>query len=435
MKQRMSRGEKRLIGVMVGCVALLLGIGIAWDNLNRDPVINIPTPQMPAPNAFDFYVKAGQIRSMLAAATPGYGAVDPVTDTRSTKDLSPQQLARRYPTAGKVAWIQKCAPVLQTLRQGFAHPYLAPPERSFNVPFPHYAGFREMARLLIIESHAHSEQGDWASASRSTLDILHLGHDVPRGGPLIAALVGYAVNAIGRRELHKVLPHLDAAAARAAASRMEKLQARRVPFADTLQEEKWVGLAHFQQIMRTPKWRSGFLQGEEASWDDRVLVQLYSKRSIVAGYTRYMDALIAQSRLPYLKRKAPPRPSDPINQMMLPVFERADWNAARDETGNVLLLVALALRAFRLERGAPPSALSELVPSYLKKVPHDPFGGGEQLRYRRTGAAYRLYSVGPDGRDDGGKAIFNPNRATLNSDSGYLTQPDSTGDFVAGVNR
>src|SRR5207253_9811959 len=132
---------------------------------------------------------------------------------------------------------------------------------SWYVSNPYYSPFRNLARLLIIESHSRSEQGDWTGASRSTLDILHLGHDVPRGGPLIAALIGYAIDAIGRRELQLILPHLDAAAARIAALQFEKLEAKRVTFADTLQEQKWVTLAESLKIMRVKKWRLIILWG------------------------------------------------------------------------------------------------------------------------------------------------------------------------------
>ncbi len=61
----------------------------------------------------------------------------------------------------------------------------------------------------------------------------------------------------------------------------------------------------------------------------------------------------------------------------------------------------LALRAFKLRRGVYPAGLSELVPEYLPRIPIDEFDG-DPLRYKLTAHDYLLYSVGKDGKDDGG---------------------------------
>jgi len=67
-----------------------------------------------------------------------------------------------------------------------------------------------------------------------------------------------------------------------------------------------------------------------------------------------------------------------------------------------LFLVELALQAFRETTKRDPKSLAELVPVYLPEVPLDPYDG-IPIRYRRTQAGYDCYSVGLDGKDDGGK--------------------------------
>ena len=62
---------------------------------------------------------------------------------------------------------------------------------------------------------------------------------------------------------------------------------------------------------------------------------------------------------------------------------------------------AMAVERYRLARGALPSSLGDLVPAYLDIVPEDPFTG-RPLRYEKLGKGLVVYSVGPDGRDDGG---------------------------------
>ncbi len=62
----------------------------------------------------------------------------------------------------------------------------------------------------------------------------------------------------------------------------------------------------------------------------------------------------------------------------------------------------LAAERYRLAHGALPETLRDLVPTYLPEAPMDPFDG-KPLRYKRLERGYAVYSVGPDGNDDGGK--------------------------------
>lgn len=66
-----------------------------------------------------------------------------------------------------------------------------------------------------------------------------------------------------------------------------------------------------------------------------------------------------------------------------------------------LLTVQLALRAYQADHGAFPDRLDGLCPTYLRRVPRDPFHDAP-LSYRRCATGYLCWSVGPDGRDDMG---------------------------------
>ena len=46
--------------------------------------------------------------------------------------------------------------------------------------------------------------------------------------------------------------------------------------------------------------------------------------------------------------------------------------------------------------------LADLVPRFLAAVPTDPFNGAP-LRYKRSEQGFIVYSIGPDGHDDGGR--------------------------------
>ena len=83
-------------------------------------------------------------------------------------------------------------------------------------------------------------------------------------------------------------------------------------------------------------------------------------------------------------------------------FERACQYTAHNQTEIVEALTACALEQFRLVHGDYPETLDALVPRFLDAIPNDVIGG-RPLHYRRvTGGAFVLYSVGWNGRDDGG---------------------------------
>jgi hypothetical protein len=79
--------------------------------------------------------------------------------------------------------------------------------------------------------------------------------------------------------------------------------------------------------------------------------------------------------------------------------------------------VGLALEQFRLETGRWPDKLEEMVPKYLKQVPLDPYDG-QPLRCRRLKDGVVAYSVGPDGKDDGGN--LRPEQAEEGAEGGGL---------------
>jgi hypothetical protein len=56
----------------------------------------------------------------------------------------------------------------------------------------------------------------------------------------------------------------------------------------------------------------------------------------------------------------------------------------------------------RLASGSLPESAEALVPDDLFAVPRDPFTADQPLQSKRTDGEWLIYSVGPDGEDDGG---------------------------------
>jgi hypothetical protein len=74
----------------------------------------------------------------------------------------------------------------------------------------------------------------------------------------------------------------------------------------------------------------------------------------------------------------------------------------RAEASRQTVITAIALKRFQLKHNYYPTNLALLVPEFVSVVPHDPVDG-EPLRYRlQPDGNFLLYSIGEDGRDDGG---------------------------------
>jgi hypothetical protein len=89
-------------------------------------------------------------------------------------------------------------------------------------------------------------------------------------------------------------------------------------------------------------------------------------------------------------------------RLRLPDLEQiqADTDDWQQEHRN--LFVAFALAAHRADTGTYPSKLGDLVPKYIDSIPTDLYSG-KALIYRLEKSGCVLYSVGPNGIDDGGR--------------------------------
>ncbi len=69
---------------------------------------------------------------------------------------------------------------------------------------------------------------------------------------------------------------------------------------------------------------------------------------------------------------------------------------------NEMLVVFISLELYKHDHGKYPEKLKILVPKYLEKVPLDRFTDNKNIKYRSDGESFTLYSIGVNGKDDGG---------------------------------
>jgi hypothetical protein len=100
-----------------------------------------------------------------------------------------------------------------------------------------------------------------------------------------------------------------------------------------------------------------------------------------------------------------------LTKLLVPSLNRVGEAERRRHANVRCIAVALAVERYRRQRGDWPESLAKLTPEFLKEVPLDPFDG-RPLRYRQVEDGAVVYSVGPDGRDNGGRFDReNPTRA------------------------
>jgi hypothetical protein len=137
-------------------------------------------------------------------------------------------------------------------------------------------------------------------------------------------------------------------------------------------------------------------------------VDMVIVRRAQPDYFRLLTALVEIAKFPaeewdaHLQQLTPRADQLPIEFKSW--FQSAAGSVEPFQTNLALLRcagAALAAERFRLAHGQWPHSLSSLVPEFLQEEPTDPFDG-QPLRFRRCDHGVLIYSVGPDGKDDGG---------------------------------
>ena len=375
-----------------------------------DPVAPVPITRgdPPATNAYDLYVQAME----------------------AIKDIRYDNPELALSSADKQAIIDKNGDAFRLVREAGKYPFQAPPIRTFDIDMSSFSSIRSLARLLKFRSDLQGQQGKWPEAAESALDAIALGVKIQQDGPMIQTLVGNSVEAIGRKPLADALPHLNSQAAIAAAAHLARIEAERPSYASVLREEEMSSEASVLEVMRDQNQWASFLKAANFTSAPP------TRQSIMDLYVKYMNKAIAAAEKPYSSSAKPvphDKGMDDMESVGDPIY-RVKFIA--DQADNALLIAQLGLQAHRSDNGGYPDKLSELVPTYLASVPADPFAASGPIRYVKAGSAYILYSIGPDGKDNGGAPIDDPALAQMDETGRlrHIVTVTSKGDVVAGVN-
>ncbi len=370
--------------------------------------IAIPNPQRPKVNGYDLLVQAG-------------------------KNLQPE-LPPNSSIALQKAHVAKNAGALQLMKKALQLPIVAPLQRSLMGTTMYHAQLRSLGRAATERARVQADAGDFNAATQSALDAIEIGAVIQNGAVHMNMLVGIAIEQIGRTELAHWRKNLTATQAMRAAQRLERIEAAHTELMAIESEEKWLALASLRGIFQDAEWKK-FRAGQPNSWSRAFKTDGWEKQlrktsdaQIEANLVAKLDADIARAQEPYAPNLLRlPDAADPLSALLAGSanLARMRLNYEKNRAENRLLLTALALQAFSKATGQYPQSLNQLVPQFLKGVPLDPFAPNAPLIYQKQGQKFMLYSVGPDGSDDGGVPMEPEGGSTLGTEK-------ANGDLVAG---
>ncbi|HPC96282.1 MAG TPA: hypothetical protein PLU87_15150 [Sedimentisphaerales bacterium] len=303
---------------------------------------------------------------------------------------------------------------LELLREGAAIPgcrYPVDLAQGFSCRIPHLPpGLREATFLFVLESMLQAEEHNAEPAVQSILSAYGLAHSLRNEPTDISQIVRMSLHRfVGsglERILNKIrlsdtqLRRIDAVLAAAhdpnasvlplvyrRCSGYEAFRKPRDP--DLVQEtqEEAPSVAHIA-IGRA----LGTLDLSLLEYLDRV--EQHMKILQLAPAQRLEAATEAKAR--YEANPLPPGLNwllDDLAQIIrIDVEDMARVHVAR---------AAIAIERYRLADDRLPESIADVVPRFLEAVPEDPFDS-ESLRYGKRDGGYVVYSIGPDGTDDGG---------------------------------
>jgi hypothetical protein len=299
----------------------------------------------------------------------------------------------------------------------------APIDERMDVMMPCIAYFKGAANLLKLRCTARLAAGDGDGAADDIEFIDRLAKTLSSDPVLIDELVSIAIRSIAMHALWEGL--VDHRWNDAQLVRLQAVLAARDSRADMIRAfrgERSFGIQMLERAVHDPK-KLAAAAGESGAQPSPIeRMRMNSPR----GWTRQnqVSIVVFHDELgkitgPWAKDELPTSKInvDPVEKalakrpfiysfqarMVVAAIAKGTLRTDRLVAATRMGIIACALERYRLANGEYPASLDRLTPRYLAALPLDPCTGGP-FYYNATSDEtwYRLYSTGPDGKDDGG---------------------------------
>jgi hypothetical protein len=308
----------------------------------------------------------------------------------------------------------------------------------FTVVLTHLAGTKEAVALLSAEGLMHAHHGDAERATRAFLAAGRVAESMGEEPLIVSQLVRFSDWGILLPRLERALSLTTFTDSQLTA--LQKLVAvaeRPQSMAKSMVIERAVGLSAFAEYKTMPMLvpQPQTWGGHARDWGETLVLYILRmagwKTKDKAFYCDTMAKHIAVLELAYPARAAAgaqmaastnaPNRFFTFSLLLLPSLVKVYSKEANHVANVRVAAAALAVERFRLAHtNALPATLDLLAPSCCETVPTDPFDG-QQLRYKTHGSSYVVYSVGSDGRDDGG-VVWDPTFTKVPTDVTFVVK-------------
>jgi len=246
---------------------------------------------------------------------------------------------------------------------------------------------RRIATLLQLESILQAQDNRQDQSLATTLGILNAGRSVGDEPYTISQLIRMSCEGLAVRSLERILAQgKPTDKAIVSAQELFENESRQSLLLMAIRGDR-ADVFQKMSITKVP-----FLQ----PWNLGGLFRLQTK-CVEAAKALPEEQLFRVQQL-----KAEAAKFDPMSSQSFKSFEKTVAAFIRSQAGLRCAIVALALERYRHVHKSWPDNLVALVPEFLRELPTDPFNGSP-LKYRRFAEGVVIYSVGPDGQDNGGK--------------------------------
>jgi len=301
------------------------------------------------------------------------------------------------------------------------------------------AMLRLCARFLALAARHEAATGDMQGALADIVRLRRIARHATDKPVLLTGAVGLAIDSLALNMLAEVLPLARSADRPLLAGPLsQQLTAPGTSPTTILMGEETFGLAQFAEMAAAGPVVAADLDEAAAplyaQWVAGPLFRLSVLPAELAAYSscleRYQQAAATESLAArqILAREAETSAADggTLAQLVAPGLSSFLESQNRFDAQRAAAGVLLAATRQRLETGALPQALETLVPDYLPTLPADVFGPFAPKKQKNTDSnprseapddadgppaalklkqlegAWTVYSVGPNGKDDGG---------------------------------
>ena len=339
-------------------------------------------------------------------------------------------------TLEEIAFLNRHAETLEILRQAAARPtcrfirdYSRP---SVDMLLPEIQFFRNAARILSVSARHQVSLGAIPAALRDVISIMNISRHASSEPILISGLVGLAIDSIAIDTLIDVLPFIDADnLALLKRDEIHNFLSTPPSLAKNIYGEEAFGLYVFS-IFGTggfDQWQLGQLASfimDDLDVPDSIVQQDTFFNPALAAYriflfpqdlTAYQQTMhtyqrVAESSNSYAAKQttlkrieddfSSGRPKGFVTALLTPAIGKAIENVEKARMRHTTALVAIAATEFRITHDSLPEKADVLVPKLLPFLPKDVFLDKSRLHYSVKNDGVAIYSVGPNGKDDGG---------------------------------